>query len=89
MSCPKCGRSQPPDAAGPFCAHCGQFLVPMRWVAVPPAGTEETPRPNPGARGSYGGPPRYLRPPTWGFPALPWRRGEPDSGSSTIGLLAA
>jgi hypothetical protein len=57
--------------------ECGQFLVPMRWVATPPPGTEQ-PRKRRGPRGRYPGPPRYLSPPTWGFPALPWRRSEPE-----------
>jgi hypothetical protein len=88
MNCPRCGRAQPLDAAGPFCVECGQFLVPMRWVASPPPGTE-APKKRLGARGRYPGPPRYLSPPTWGFPALPWRRSEPvDTAESTDKLVA-
>src|SRR4051794_3033532 len=82
MNCPRCGRAQPPDAEGPFCAECGQFLVPMRWVASPPPGTE-APKKRGGTRGRYPGPPRYLSPPTWGFPALPWRRN--DDAAATTG----
>jgi hypothetical protein len=82
MNCPRCGRAQPPGSEGPFCAECGQFLVPMRWVASPPPGTE-TPRKRSGIRGRYPGPPRYLSPPTWGFPALPWRRGDSDEDEAS------
>ncbi|HTK67769.1 MAG TPA: DUF4328 domain-containing protein [Pseudonocardia sp.] len=81
MNCPRCGRAQPPDADGAFCVECGQFLVPMRWVASPPPGTESPPKRV--SRGRYPGPPRYLSPPTWGFPALPWRRGESDDTETT------
>ena len=86
MSCPRCGRAQPPDADGPFCVECGQFLVPMRWVATPPPGTE-TPKKQRGGRGRYPGPPRYLTPPTWGFPALPWRRTEVETDESPLDKL--
>lgn len=66
--------------------ECGQFLVPMRWVATPPPGTE-TPKKPRDARGRYPGPPRYLSPPTWGFPALPWSRSEPESTENPIDKL--
>jgi hypothetical protein len=67
--------------------ECGQFLVPMRWVASPPPGSEAAPKRT--VRGRYPGPPRYLSPPTWGFPALPWRRSEPvDTAESTDRLIS-
>jgi hypothetical protein len=74
MTCTRCGRAQPPDAAGPFCAHCGQFLVRNRWVASVP----ETPDPAPAAPSGtagvpYTGPPSYAETPAWGYPARPWR----------------
>jgi hypothetical protein len=75
VNCPRCGRAQPPGAKDAvFCAHCGQFLVPTRWVASAPptrgAGLPPLPRPR------YAGPPRYTAVPSWGFPALPWQRTE-------------
>jgi hypothetical protein len=72
MNCPRCGRPQPPDAEpSVFCAHCGQFLVPTRWVATPPPGAGPA---DPGVpRPRYAGPPRYAEVPRWGFPAQPWR----------------
>jgi hypothetical protein len=82
MNCPRCGRAQPPDAqSGVFCVHCGQFLVPTKWVATSPAPPRGAPPPaQPRAR--YTGPPRYPSPPTWGFPALPWHREKPASVSA-------
>lgn len=88
MSCPRCGRAQPPDADGPFCAHCGQFLVPMKWVAAPPESGSTATAPAP-SRGRYTGPPRYLSPPAWGFPALPWHRAEAENPPSAAELLVA
>jgi hypothetical protein len=65
-----------------FCAHCGQFLVRTRWVALPPPADPSHPAaaavPRPPAHGRYAGPPRYLSPPRWGFPAAPWQRPEPE-----------
>ncbi|GAA5144382.1 DUF4328 domain-containing protein [Pseudonocardia eucalypti] len=75
MNCPRCGLAQPArpvdQQSGAFCAHCGQFLVPMQWVAVPPpppGGYPPARVPTP----RYAGPPRYRGTPQWGFPALPW-----------------
>jgi hypothetical protein len=56
----------------------------MRWVASPPPGSE-APRKRGGSRGRYPGPPRYLSPPTWGFPALPWQRNEADQAGDIAG----
>ena len=72
MNCPRCGRPQPPDAEpSVFCAHCGQFLVPTRWVAGPPPGAGPA---DPGVpRPRYAGPPRYAEIPRWGFPARAWQ----------------
>jgi hypothetical protein len=91
-SCPRCGRSQPGEASGPFCVHCGQFLVPMRWVASPPPpppGTAPPPRPSRPSGWRYTGPPRYLAPPTWGYPALPWRTESAAEQPGPVAQLAA
>ncbi|HEY1968730.1 MAG TPA: DUF4328 domain-containing protein [Pseudonocardia sp.] len=73
MTCSRCGRAQPPEAdSGPFCAHCGQFLVPTTWVASSPAGPAQ-PATEVESNTRYTGPPRYSSTPSWGFPALPWR----------------
>ncbi|HZZ46375.1 MAG TPA: DUF4328 domain-containing protein [Pseudonocardia sp.] len=94
MTCPRCGRAQPPDGdARPFCAHCGQFLIPTRWVASPPV-DEQHPAGEPASRsgaldsGVYTGPPRYERTPEWGFPALPWQRTASDQGTPAISLTS-
>lgn len=89
MTCPRCGRAQPPDAAGPFCSHCGQFLVPMKWVAAPPETDAAAVSNRPPSRGRYTGPPRYLSPPAWGFPALPWQRAEAETEASSAEFLVA
>lgn len=68
--------------------HCGQFLVPMKWVAAPPGDGTAAVTPAP-ARGRYTGPPRYLSPPNWGFPALPWQRAEQDQQPSSAEYLVA
>ena len=80
-----------------FCAHCGQFLVRTQWVALPPPADPANPGAIPAPRpthGRYAGPPRYLSPPRWGFPAAPWQRTtveeEPTSTTSVsayAGLL--
>lgn len=87
VSCPRCGRGQPSEASGPFCAYCGQFLVPMRWVASPPQGAPARAVPEP--RAPYTGPPRYPTTPSWGYPALPWRRAEQAESRSPVALLVA
>jgi hypothetical protein len=72
MTCNRCGRAQPPDADGPFCAHCGQFLIPTQWVASSP---DERPGPveHVGPKRGYTGPPAYDEMPTWGYPAKAWQ----------------
>ncbi|MGH3515894.1 MAG: DUF4328 domain-containing protein [Haloechinothrix sp.] len=44
----------------------------LRWVAMPPPGTQRESRTPPAA--PYTGPPCYPAPPRWGFPSLTWRR---------------
>lgn len=83
VTCNRCGRAQPPDADGPFCAHCGQFLVPTRWVASSPDGPS-APDTAGRRRGGYTGPPRYTSTPAWGYPAQPWRPGPPSDGARPV-----
>jgi Domain of unknown function (DUF4328) len=90
MLCNRCGRAQPPDAPGPFCAHCGQFLISTRWVASPPdtpstsgsstSGPASAERPS----GGYTGPPRYTETPQWGYPAQPWRTEAPEDSADPV-----
>jgi hypothetical protein len=87
VNCPRCGRAQPPDAEGVFCVHCGQFLVRTRWVALPPESAAGS-TPPAERRGRYSGPPRYLSPPRWGFPALPWRLEKPATPPSSASIAA-
>jgi len=70
--CPRCRRQQPPSQhARGVCAHCGQFLSTVDWVAWPPGGYRvRAPRTRP----RYTGPPSYPVPPRWGFPLVIWRR---------------
>ncbi len=66
-TCPRCRVAV---GANAVCPHCGRYVAPVTWVAVPPqdvVAALPTPRP---AR--YSGPPRYPFIPRWGFPALPW-----------------
>jgi len=70
-----------------FCVHCGQFLVRTRWVALPPESAAGSPAPKE-RRGRYTGPPRYLSPPRWGFPALPWRLDKPAEAPSSASIAA-
>jgi hypothetical protein len=80
MTCTRCGRAQPPDAAGPFCAHCGQFLVRTRWVAGVPETSDPPPATPDGAAATrYTGPPSYAKTPAWGYPAQPWRPEAPHT----------
>jgi hypothetical protein len=84
MICTRCGRAQPPEAEGPFCAHCGQFLVATRWVASAPADGPAAGQGESGATGGYTGPPSYRSTPNWGYPAEPWRPNAPsESGDTT------
>ena len=64
--CRRCGR---PAAANRPCPHCGRYVAPLAWFAIPPASAAPPPSPRP-AR--YAGPPRYRFMPRWGFPPLPW-----------------
>lgn len=73
-TCPRCGRRSDPTG-GPYCPHCGQHIVPLRWVAEPPAST--VPPAPPVYRVRYTGAPRYRYIPRWGFPALPWTPPDP------------
>ena len=82
MLCNRCGRAQPPDAAGPFCVHCGQFLVASKWVASTPH--QEPPAAAAPPTGGYTGPPSYAQTPDWGFPALPWRPQTPADAVATV-----
>lgn len=78
MTCPRCGREQPPGASGRFCVHCGRVLTGVRWIATTPDALR--PRPEGPRRRSYGGPPRYRDIPRWSL--WPWaerpRPGGPD-----------
>lgn len=89
MNCPRCGRAQPPEATGPFCAHCGQFLVPSNWVALPPprdpSGSKAE---EPERRARYTGPPRYRETPRWGFPAMPWTSSAPSDDPTSAEVAA-
>lgn len=55
---------------GPFCAHCGRYLAPLRWVAEPPPSTAPVAARR--TRAPYLGAPRYQFLPRWGFAARPW-----------------
>lgn len=94
MTCPRCGRPQPPDGdERPFCAHCGQFLIPTRWVASPPSGDQQSSAESGGlsgiaGNGEYVGPPRYARMPEWGFPALPWQRTGSEQAAPAVPLTS-
>ncbi|GAA4868150.1 DUF4328 domain-containing protein [Actinomycetospora straminea] len=71
MTCPRCGRPQPPpDAPGApragatrYCVHCGRVLAGVRWVALPPDALR--PREPRTPRRPYTGPPRYPATPRW------------------------
>ncbi|WP_433800993.1 DUF4328 domain-containing protein [Actinomycetospora sp. CA-084318] len=78
MTCPRCGREQPPGGTGRFCVHCGRVLGGVRWVATTPDATRpRTPAPR---RAPYAGPPRYRSIPRWSL--WPWAArpepGDPD-----------
>lgn len=68
MTCPRCGREQPPGASGRFCVHCGRVLTGVRWIATTPDALR--PRPESPRRRSYGGPPHYRDVPRWSL--WPW-----------------
>lgn len=76
MTCPRCGREQPPGESGRFCVHCGRVLSGVRWVATTPDGLR--PREPVPARLPYAGPPRYLQIPRWSL--WPWAE-RPEPGS--------
>ena len=86
MTCPRCGRAQPPagssgtpaPGASRYCVHCGRVLTGVRWVASPPDAFR--PRPGPSRPRGYTGPPRYPAVPRWSL--WPWvapvPAGDPD-----------
>lgn len=83
MTCPRCGREQPPGGSGRFCVHCGRVLSGVRWVATTPdAARPRDPTP---ARRPYAGPPRYPDIPRWSL--WPWAArpepGTPDGPMAT------
>jgi hypothetical protein len=76
VTCPRCGREQPPGASGRFCVHCGRVLGGVRWVATTPdAARPRTPAPR---RAPYAGPPRYRAIPAWSL--WPWAT-RPEPGA--------
>ncbi|MDL5154726.1 DUF4328 domain-containing protein [Actinomycetospora termitidis] len=83
MTCPRCGREQPPGSTGRFCVHCGRVLGGVRWVATTPDATR--PRSPVTRRRPYAGPPRYQGVPRWSL--WPWAA-RPEPGSPD-GPLAA
>ncbi|NMO90125.1 DUF4328 domain-containing protein [Actinomycetospora sp. TBRC 11914] len=68
MTCPRCGREQPPGDPGRFCVHCGRVLSGVRWVATTPDALR--PRDPAPTRRPYAGPPRYRDIPRWSL--WPW-----------------
>lgn len=68
MTCPRCGREQPPGESGRFCVHCGRVLSGVRWVATTPDAWR--PREPVATRRPYAGPPRYREIPRWSL--WPW-----------------
>jgi hypothetical protein len=76
VTCPRCGREQPPGESGRFCVHCGRVLTGVRWVASTPDALRPR-RPAP-VRLPYGGPPRYDQIPRWSL--WPWAT-RPEPGS--------
>jgi hypothetical protein len=83
VTCPRCGREQPPGGSGRFCVHCGRVLGGVRWVATTPdAARPTTPAPR---RAPYAGPPRYRSIPRWSL--WPWAA-RPEPGAPD-GPLAA
>jgi hypothetical protein len=76
VTCPRCGREQPPGETGRFCVHCGRVLSGVRWVASTPDALR--PREPAPVRLPYGGPPRYRQIPRWSL--WPWAT-RPEPGS--------
>ncbi len=76
MTCPRCGREQPPGESGRFCVHCGRVLSGVRWVATTPDALR--PREPVRRRAPYAGPPRYRDVPRWSL--WPWAT-RPEPGS--------
>jgi hypothetical protein len=68
VTCPRCGREQPPGESVRFCVHCGRVLSGVRWVATTPDALR--PREPARARRPYAGPPRYREVPRWSL--WPW-----------------
>jgi hypothetical protein len=76
MTCPRCGREQPPGESSRFCVHCGRVLSGVRWVATVPDALR--PRESVPPRRRYAGPPRYREIPRWSL--WPWAA-RPEPGS--------
>jgi hypothetical protein len=68
VTCPRCGREQPPGESVRFCVHCGRVLSGVRWVASTPDALR--PREPARPRRPYAGPPRYREVPRWSL--WPW-----------------
>lgn len=76
MTCPRCGRPQPPatapgaprPGATRYCVHCGRVLTGVQWVATPPDACR--PRASRVRRRPYAGPPSYRAVPRWSL--LAW-----------------
>ncbi|MEJ2870340.1 DUF4328 domain-containing protein [Actinomycetospora sp. OC33-EN08] len=86
MTCPRCGREQPPGASGRFCVHCGRVLGGVRWVATTPDAAR--PRTPVARRRPYPGPPRYRGVPRWSL--WPWAaRPEPGSPDGPLAVREA
>lgn len=83
-TCPRC---RVPVGANAVCPHCGRYVAPMTWVAIPPPGVAVAPAAV--RRSPYTGPPRYPFIPRWGFPALPWAQPEEAVPASRPALAAA
>jgi hypothetical protein len=81
VTCPRCGREQPPGESGRFCVHCGRVLTGVRWVATTPDAMR--PREPVPVRLPYAGPPRYRQIPRWSL--WPWaERPEPGSPDGPV-----
>ncbi|MCD2193273.1 DUF4328 domain-containing protein [Actinomycetospora endophytica] len=86
MTCPRCGREQPPGESGRFCVHCGRVLSGVRWVATTPDAMR--PREPVLTRLPYAGPPSYRQIPRWSL--WPWaERPEPGSPDGPLPPRAA
>lgn len=86
LTCSRCGRRSGP-VAGPFCPHCGRYLAPLHWVALPPPATSPSPATPRRFRPPYVGPPRYPVPQRWGCPPGPWTPSPSPSPSGPADAL--